>query len=95
MDSASNAGFLVKCASKIPRINFVDRSSGQIYAGMESGNMSWVDPDMIERILDDEAARAAFHAMAPNFSEKLATFKHAPAIALSDEARLHIIGCLD
>jgi hypothetical protein len=94
MDSASNADFLVKCASKIPSINFVDRASGQIYAAMESGKMSWVDPDMIARILDDEAARAAFNAMVPNFSEKLASFRHAPAAALSDEARLHIIGCL-
>jgi hypothetical protein len=94
MDSAANTEFLVKCASKIPSINFVDRTSGQIYAGMESGKMSWVDPDMIERILDDEAARAAFQAMAPNFSEKLATFRQVSAIALSDEARLHIIGCL-
>ncbi len=94
MEPASNAGFLVRCARKIPSIKFVDRVSGQIYAGMESGKMRWVDPDMIERILKAETARAAFHAMVPNFSEKLATFKHAPAIALSDEARLHIIGNL-
>jgi len=94
MDSALNVGFLVKCASKIPRINFVDRTSGKIYAGMESGKMSWVDPDMIMRILDDEAATAAFAAMAPNLNENLAAFKHVPAIALSDEARLHTIGCL-
>jgi hypothetical protein len=94
MDSALNAGFLVKCAAKIPGIKFVDRTSGQIYAGMESGKMSWVDPDMIKQILDDEAAMAAFHAMVPNFSEKLATFRQASASALPDEARLHIIGCL-
>jgi hypothetical protein len=94
MDSASNTEFLVKCASKIPNINFVDRVSGQIYAGMESGKMSWVDPDMIEKILDDEAARAAFHAMVPNFSENLAAFRQTSATALSDEARRHIIGCL-
>lgn len=94
MDAASNTGFLVKCASKIPSINFVDRASGQIYAGMESGKMSWVDPDMIERILDDAAARASFHAMVPNFSENLVSVRHASATALSDEVRLHIIGCL-
>jgi len=94
MDAASNTEFLVKCASKIPSINFVDRVSGQIYAAMESGKMSWVDPDMIAQILDDEAVTAAFHAMVPNFNENLATFQQASATALSDEARRHIIGCL-
>ena len=56
--------------------------------------MSWVDPDMIKQILDDESAMAAFSAMLPNFSENFPGFKPAPAIDLSDEARLHIIGCL-
>ncbi len=94
MDSALNAGFLVKCATQIPRINFVDRASGQIYACMESGKMSWVDPDMIKGILDDEAVIAAFHMMVPGFAESLAEFKHQPAIPLSDEARLQTMGCL-
>ena len=94
MEATLNADFLVKCAAKIPVINFVDRVSGRIYAGMESGKMSWVDPDMIGQILNDEDAIAAFEAMISKFAEKLATFKHAPAVALSDEARLHTIGCL-
>jgi hypothetical protein len=94
MESESNTGFLVKCAAKIPRINFLDRASAKIYASMESGKMSWVDPDMIRRILEDEAAKVALEAMAPNFSANLPLFKHEPAVALSDEARLHIIGRL-
>jgi hypothetical protein len=95
MNPASNVEFLVKCASRIPRINFVDRISGMIYGGMESGKMCWVDPDMIQRILDEEAALAALQAMVPNFAEKLPGFKYAPAIALSDEVRRHIIGAMN
>jgi hypothetical protein len=94
MDYALNAGFLVKCARQIPRINFVDRACGQIYACMESGKMSWIDPDMIKRVLDDEAAMAAFSAMLPKFVESRGEFKQQPAVTLSDEARLHTMGCL-
>ena len=94
MDYALNAGFLIKCARQIPRINFVDRACGQIYACMESGEMSWIDPDMIKRVLDDEAAMAAFSAMLPKFVESRGEFKQQPAVPLSDEARLHTMGCL-
>ena len=94
MASASNADFLVKCAAQIPGINFVDRVAGQIYARMEFGKMSWVDPDMIKRILNDKTALAAFDAMIPKFTGNLVKFKQASAIPLPDEARLHTMGCL-
>ena len=94
MDFGLNAGFLVKCARQIPRINFVNRACGQIYACMESGKMSWIDPDMIKRVLDDEAAMAAFGAMVPKFVESRGEFKQQSAVPLSDEARLHTMGCL-
>lgn len=94
MDYALNAGFLVKCAGQLPRINFVDRSSKQIYACMESSKMSWIDPDMIERVMDDEAAVAAFSAMVPKFVESLGEFRQQSAMPLSDEAQLHTMGCL-
>jgi hypothetical protein len=94
MDPALNTGFLVKCAKQIPRINFVDRVCGQIYACMESGKMSWIDPDMIKRVLEDEAAMVAFNAMVPKFVESRGEFKQQPAIPLSDEAQLHTMGCL-
>ena len=94
LDPALNAEFLVKCARQIPRINFVDRASGQIYACMESGKMSWIDADMIKQVLDDEAAMAAFSAMVPKFVESLGEFKQQSAVPLSDEAKLHTMGCL-
>lgn len=94
MKPASNTGFLVKCAARIPKINFVDRAGGKIYACMETGKMSWVDPDIIHRILKDETSAAALQSMIPKFSETLAEFRQQPAVPLSDEARLHTLGCL-
>ena len=95
MDTASNVEFLVTCAARIPEINFVDRSSEKIYARMESGKMCWVDPDMIQRILEEEVALVALQAMVPGFVEKLAAVEHKPATAISAEARLHIIGAMN
>ncbi|TNF87689.1 MAG: hypothetical protein JSU67_16600 [Gammaproteobacteria bacterium] len=94
MDAARNADFLVKCAARVPAINFLDRSSGLIYARMESAKMAWVDADLIQRVLQDADASVAFEAMLPKFSERLADIEHRAAIRLSDEARLHIMGRL-
>ena len=95
MAAALNTGFLVKCAARIPGINFVDRVTGKIYARMESGKISWVDPDMIEQVLKDETALAALQAMVPRFPDCLASIEQRSAVLLSDEARLHIMGRLE
>ncbi|MBT8433852.1 MAG: zeta toxin family protein, partial [Gammaproteobacteria bacterium] len=94
MNPALNTGFLVKCARKIPKINFVDRACGQIYACMESGKMSWIDPDRFNRVLDDEAAMTAFSSMLPKFVESRGEFKQQAAAPLSDEVRLRTMGSL-
>ena len=95
MAPAMNTGFLVKCAARIPGINFVDRVTAKTYARMESGKIRWVDPDMIEQVLKDETALAALQAMVPRFPDCLATIEQRTAVSLSDEARLHTMGRLD
>ena len=95
MAPAMNTGFLVKCAARIPGINFVDRVTAKTYARMESGKIRWVDPDMIEQVLKDETALAALQAMVPRFPDGLATIEQRTAVSLSDEARLHTMGRLD
>ena len=95
MAPAMNTGFLVKCAARIPGINFVDRVSAKTYARMESGKISWVDPDMIKQALKDETALAALQAMVPGFPDCLASIEQRSAVSLSDEARLHTMGRLD
>jgi hypothetical protein len=94
MAAASNTGFLVNCVTRIPKINFVNRVDGKIYACMETGKMRWVDPDIINRLLEDEDTIAAFQAMVPGFSESLGEFRQQPAIPLSEQALLHTLGCL-
>jgi len=95
MAPAMNTGFLVKCAARIPGINFVDRVTAKTYARMESGKIRWIDPDMIEQVLKDETALAALQAMVPRFPDGLATIEQRTAVSLSDEARLHTMGRLD
>ena len=95
MAAARNADFLVECATRLPAINFIDRDSGLIYARMESATMAWVDGDLMQNVLRDSDARAAFNAMLPNLSERLAACEQKAAVPLSDEARLHVIGRLN
>ena len=65
MAPVANTAFLVDCVARIPRINFVDRGSGLIYAAMESGRMQWVDRELLAQVMQDEEAHAALQAMSP------------------------------
>jgi len=94
MAASNNTDFLVKCAARLPAINFVERSSGCIYARMESGKMVWADSALLQRMLEDENVSIAFHAMLPNFEQKMKQIEKRAATRLSDEARLHIMGRL-
>jgi hypothetical protein len=95
MAPEANTAFLVDCARKIPRINFVERSSGLVYAAMESGRMRWVDHQRLERIVEDDEARAALSAMAPRLLEQLDEIPPQAAVAVPDEALKHILGAMD
>ncbi len=95
MAPEANTAFLVDCARKIPRINFVERSSGLVYAAMESGRMRWVDHQRLERIVEDDEARAALSAMAPRLLEQLDEIPQQAAVTVPDEALKHILGAMD
>ncbi len=92
MAPEANTGFLAQCAKKIPRINFVDRESGLIYARMEAGRMQWLDREIIERIIIDAEAHAALAAMAPGLLDDLSQVADRSAHAVPDEARHHTLG---
>jgi len=92
MAAAANTGFLVDCARKIPRIHFVERSTGLIYAGMESGTMQWVDHERLQAVLVDDEARAALLAMAPRLLENFADIAQQNARLVPDEALRHTLG---
>jgi hypothetical protein len=95
MAPEANTAFLVDCARKIPRINFVERSSGLVYAAMESGRMRWVDHQRLERIVEDDEARAALSAMAPRLLEQLDEIPQQAAVAVPEDALKHILGAMD
>jgi hypothetical protein len=95
MAPAANTAFLVNCARRIPRINFVERNSRTIYACMESGSMKWIDRDLLEQILTDADAEAALLAMVPNLLQELEHIPQQAAVAVPDEVLHHTLGAMD
>ena len=95
MDAARNTDFLLNCARRIPKINFVDRDSGMIYACMEAAMMSWVDTEVITNKLNEKEARAGFLAIAPRLLEDIQQIQNQEARPVSADARLHIMGNLN
>jgi hypothetical protein len=94
MDAEANTGFLLSCAKRILKINFVERDSGLIYAFMESATMRWIDPEIINQKLEEEAARAGFLAIAPRLPDEIQTIQNQKARPVPAEARRHTIGDL-
>ena len=92
MAPQANVDFLVQCAKKIPLINFVERASGRVYARMESGKMSWVDHDLLQRVLTDGEAQAALAAMAPKLMQDLEQVPQQEAMPIPEEALRHTLG---
>jgi len=93
--ASANTAFLVDCASKIPRINFVERESGLIYAAMESGRMQWVDHDLLQRVIADNEAQAALLAMAPRLMQDLDQIPQGAARPVPDEVLRHTLGDME
>jgi hypothetical protein len=94
MAPAANTGFVVDCARKIPRINFVEPATGLIYARMESGRMRWVDRAGLQRMLADDEAQAALLAMAPRLLQDLEQIPQQTATPVPAEALRHILGAM-
>jgi len=92
MEPQANTDFLVDCAKRIPRINFVERASGKVYASMKSGKMSWVDRDLLKRIVAEDEAHAALVAMAPKLLDDLEQIAQEPAKPVPEEALRHTLG---
>jgi hypothetical protein len=95
MAPAANTGFVVDCAHKIPRINFVERSSGLVYARMQSGHMQWVDHTLLQRVMADHEAQAGLLAMAPRLLQDLDRIDQQDARPVPDEALRHTLGAMD
>jgi len=88
----ANTAFVVDCAQKIPRINFVERDSGLVYACMESGRMQWVDHERLKRVIADRDTHAGLLAMVPSLLDELDQVAEQTARPIPDEALRHTLG---
>jgi len=95
MQASSNADFLLQCARKIPKIHFVDPESAKIYAGMESAKLTWLDPEIMMRMLNQTETKSGFDAIAPKLLDEMAEIEHRPAKALSAELTRYTMGAIN
>lgn len=88
-----NTRFLAACVSRLPAVNFADRSSGRIYLRTENGKVVWSDPQILAAALTDAETRAGIAAVAPQalqFSATPATPRVLQDIIGQD--RIHTLG---
>ena len=94
MAAQENTRFLVQCAHMLPIVNFADRDSGRICARLESGKLARIDPEALDKALEDAETRAGMMAVAP---EVLAGTPHAHGgprrqVEILQRARFHTVG---
>jgi hypothetical protein len=63
MTTTKNGEFLKQCVRCIPSIDFVCYRTGQIYARVESGNLTWWNRDIFEQAVPSPDVRAAFEVI--------------------------------
>lgn len=94
MDAASNTDFLLQCARKIPKINFVDSESKQIYASMSSSKMTWFDSGVLTRLLNQPDVKTGLLAIEPKLIEELGDVPHQQAKPLKAEISYYTMGAI-
>jgi len=92
MSAGANTDFLAECAKKISTINFVESTSGLIYAHMESGKIFWVNHELARQVLNDSDTRAGFNAIAAEMINDLDQIPEAAAQPVPTEALHHAMG---
>jgi hypothetical protein len=60
-----NTAFLLRCARMIRTISLADHGTGRIYARIEAGAVSGIDPEALAVAMKDADTRAALLALAP------------------------------
>lgn len=68
MAPEKNTQFLGQCVRTLPIVNFAEFSTGRIYARLEAGTLTWVDPDALAAAMTDPEARAGLFAVAPQIT---------------------------
>ena len=94
MDAASNTNFLLQCADKIPEINFVDPVSKTIYACIASNKVSWIDSQLLQRMLDQTDVKTGLLSIVPALVDDLKEFQHRQARPLTAELSYYTMGAI-
>jgi hypothetical protein len=84
-----NTAFLLRCARMIRTINLADQRTGRIYARIEAGAVSGIDPQALAAALADDDTRVGLLALAPGLREARAWTE--PRF-LSSREQSHTIG---
>jgi len=85
-----NTDFLKECVQKISTVNFVDYSSGRIYAHIESGEIIWIDRELFSQALNDLDTKAGIQALVPNLD---AIYKDISTHKTNlDNSQIHTLG---
>ena len=85
----NNTAFLLRCGRMIQKISLADHRTGRIYARIEAGAVSGIDPDALAVAMQDHDTRVALLALAPGIREARAW--QGPRL-LSTEEQAHTIG---
>jgi hypothetical protein len=65
----SNTAFLLRCGRMIQKISLADHRTGRIYARIEVGAVSGIDPEALAVAMEDHDTRVALLALAPGICE--------------------------
>jgi len=95
MDATANTDFLLQCARKIPKINFVDPESKLIYASFSSSKMDWIDPEVVNRMLKQNDNRVGLTSIAPMLLDENSGVQHQPAQPLLESLHPYTMGAIN
>jgi hypothetical protein len=89
-----NAGFLVECAKRLPRLNFAEQASGRIYLRLTAGSPSWADAAALHAALADAETRAGIAALVPDIARRTIAGSGTPMFLAQQLGadRIHTLG---
>jgi hypothetical protein len=89
-----NAGFLVECAKRLPRLNFADQASGRIYLRLTAGSPVWSDAAALHTALANDETRAGIAAIVPDIAGRTIAGSGTPMFLAEHlgAERIHTLG---
>jgi hypothetical protein len=94
MTPENNTRFLERCVRLLSTVSFASRKTGLVYARMESGRLTWSDPEALEEAMTERNTRAGIMAVAPDAlnGSYVPEAKDGQRPKSLENDRMHIIG---